>query len=124
VVSDELIASPLISRPNVLIAMNKPSIDKFIDKVEPGGIIFINSSIIEEKVTRTDVTVYYIPALELATKIGNPKGLNVIMLGALVKATEIINEERALEGIVHFFSNKPELIDINKEMYQAGKESI
>lgn len=124
VVSDEPIASPLITRPNALIAMNKPSLDKFVNKVEKDGYIFVNSSIIEEKVARTDVKVYYIPTLELATALGNAKGINVVMLGALVAATDIVSEERALEGIAHFFSNKPNMIEINKQMFAAGKDFL
>ncbi|MEG1924014.1 MAG: 2-oxoacid:acceptor oxidoreductase family protein, partial [Clostridia bacterium] len=74
VVSDEEVANPMISKPNILVAMNRPSVDKFIDSVAVGGYVFINSSLIDTKIERTDVKVYYIPTMELAAEGGNTKG--------------------------------------------------
>ena len=64
--SDEPIGSPLVTNPNVLIAMNRPSLDKFVNEVEPGGTILLDSSLIDERVERDDVTVFYVPASKLA----------------------------------------------------------
>lgn len=84
-ISDEPIGSPLVTNPNVLIAMNLPSLDKFIDTVEPGGVVIIDSSLIDKKVERTDITVHYVPASKLAEE-NELKGLaNMILVGKLFK---------------------------------------
>lgn len=120
VVSDEAVANPMISRPNVLVAMNLPSFTKFIDTVEEGGFVFVNSSLIDAKTDRKDVKAYYIPTYELASEGGNARGSNVVMLGAMVKATGMLSYEKAIEGVAYFFSKKPQLIDINKKMFDIG----
>ena len=80
--SEQEIDSPLVTRPTSLIVMNRPSLEKFEDSVVPGGSIFVNSSMIDIKVKRTDVNAYYVPCTEIATELGNPKVSNMIMLGA------------------------------------------
>ena len=82
-VSDEAIGSPLVTNPNVLIAMNRPSFDKFINAVEPGGVVLVDSSLIDEKVERDDVTVYYVPATKLADENGLSGLANMILVGKL-----------------------------------------
>ncbi|MDD4291466.1 MAG: 2-oxoacid:acceptor oxidoreductase family protein [Clostridia bacterium] len=124
VVSDEPVANPMINHPNVLVAMNRPSLDKFASKVVSGGYIFINSSLIDEKIDRTDVNVYYVPTLDIATKVGNPKGINVVMLGAMLEVTKMLETDKAIEGLEYFFSKKPQVIEINKQMLAAGMDYI
>ena len=77
VVSDEPVASPVINKCDCVIAMNRPSLDKFEQNVLPGGKLFINSSIIDKKATRTDIDVYYVPCNEIADKLNNPKVANM-----------------------------------------------
>lgn len=84
-VSDEPIGSPLVTAPNVLVAMNLPSLDKFIDTVEPGGVVIIDSSLIDKKVQRDDVTVHYVPASKLAEENGLKGLANMILVGKLFK---------------------------------------
>ena len=83
--SDEPIGSPLVTAPDILIAMNAPSFDKFESTVKPGGIIFADSSIIERKSERTDVTCFYIPSTELAKENGLAGMSNIILLGKVIK---------------------------------------
>lgn len=83
--SDEPIGSPLVTAPDILIAMNAPSFDKFESTVKPGGIIFADSSIIERKSERTDVTCFYIPSTELAKENDLPGMSNIILLGKVIK---------------------------------------
>ena len=83
--SDEPIGSPLVNAPDLLIAMNGPSFDKFESTVKPGGIIIADSSIIERKSVRDDVTCFYIPATELAKENGLAGMANIIILGKVVK---------------------------------------
>ena len=84
-VSDQPIGSPLVTNPNVLVAMNLPSLDRFIDGVEPGGTVRVDSSLINKKVERTDLRVFYVPASALAEEKGL-KGLgNMILVGKLFR---------------------------------------
>ena len=83
--SDEPIGSPLVTNPNVLIAMNRPSLDKFVNEVEPGGTILLDSSLIDERVERDDVTVFYVPASKLAEENGLKGLANIILVGKLRK---------------------------------------
>ena len=80
ILSDERIGAPLVENPTELIAMNRPSLTKFEDTVVPGGVIFVNSSIVSEKVRRMDVKAVYIPCDEIAIELGNPKVSNMVML--------------------------------------------
>ena len=82
-ISDEPIGSPLVTAPNVLVAMNLPSLDKFIDTVEPGGVVLVDSSLIDKKVERTDVTVHYLPSSSMAEEKGLQGLSNMILIGKL-----------------------------------------
>ena len=77
IVSDDPVASPLVDKADVIVAMNRPSLDKFEAHVKPGGVLVINSSIIDRKAVRDDITVVYCDANGIAESIGNPKGANV-----------------------------------------------
>src|SRR5574344_458203 len=85
IVSDEPIGSPIVSKPDVLIVMNLPSLDKYEDSVVPGGKIFVDSTLIERKVKRAAVDVFYIPATKLAMDIDAPTLANMIMVGKVIK---------------------------------------
>ena len=94
VVSDKPIASPLPSTYDIMLAMNKVSLDKYIDLLEPGGDLFINSSIIDTKPERDDINVYYVDTIKLADeKVGNEKSANMVMLGAIIKKTHVVDME-------------------------------
>lgn len=117
-VSESEIACPLISRPDILIAMNAPSLDKFLDKVEKNGVVLVNSSATDRKIERGDVTAVYVPVDDIAAKI-NPKGGNIIMLGAALKHLGL-SENAAKEAIAQVFKAKPQIIDVNLKCLEAG----
>ena len=98
--SDEPIGSPLVTNPNVLIAMNRPSLDKFVNEVEPGGTILLDSSLIDERVERDDVTVFYVPASKLAEENGLKGLANIILVGKLRKELAFCTEE-TLDKALH-----------------------
>lgn len=85
IISDEQVGSPIVSQPDVLVAMNLPSLDKYENSVAPGGMIFADSTLIERKVKRDDVKVFYIPATKLANDNGTPKLANMILMGKVLK---------------------------------------
>ena len=125
VVSDDPIASPVLSMADCVIAMNTPSLEKFEANVNPGGKLFINSSIIEKKATRTDIDVYYVPCNEIADQLGNPKVLNMAMLGAYLEATKVVGVESVLQALLHSLGEKKaHLIPLNRQAIEMGAESI
>ena len=85
IISDEPVGSPIVSTPDILVAMNLPSLDKYESSVAPGGIIFADSTLIERKAVRDDVTVYYVPATKLASDNGMPTLANMILMGKVLK---------------------------------------
>lgn len=98
--SDQPIGSPLVLNPDLLIAMNLPSYDKFIDKVAPGGIAVIDSALIDKKCERTDITCYYIPATTLADSEGLKGLANIIILGKALKEAKFASLEAVEQAII------------------------
>ena len=90
IVSDEPIGSPILNSATVVMAMNRPSLDKFESYLEPGGILLIDSSLINRDPVRTDIRVFTIPATQIASEMGNLAFANVIMLGKLIKETGVV----------------------------------
>ena len=121
VLSDMPVGSPIITNPDVLVAMNLPSLQKFVDTVVPGGKIFIDSTLIETQVERTDVEVYYIPATQMAKDAGFSTLANMILMGKVIKETGAVRFDNNLETLKSFIPAKKEkLIDINCQALQAG----
>ena len=125
VVSDDPIASPVLSMADCVIAMNTPSLEKFEANVNPGGKLCINSSIIEKKATRTDIDVYYVPCNEIADQLGNPKVLNMAMLGAFLEATNVVKVDSVLDALLYKLGEKKaKLIPLNRQAIEMGAASI
>ena len=125
VLTDDAIVSPIVLEPTELIAMNRPSLLKFEPTVKAGGTIFVNSSIITEKVTRTDVKAVYVPCLEIAQELGNLKVANMVMLGAYIKAMGNLQVETIKEMLVHMFTGpKAKLVDLNIEALARGAACV
>ncbi len=121
IVSDEPVGSPIVSKPDVLMVMNLPSLDKYENDVVPGGYIFVDSTLIERKVKRDDVKVFYIPATKLAKDIDAPTLANMIMIGKVIKETGIVpydNIDKALDKVVS--ARKANLKEINFKALDTG----
>ena len=123
-ISDKTIGSPLVVTPDVLIALNLPSFEKFIDTVKPGGTVIIDSFLINKKVEREDVNVFYVPATKLAEE-NVIKGLaNIILVGKLFKETGFCTEEalyKAIEKCVP--ARKANMLEFNKKALEIGMNS-
>ena len=120
-ISDEPIGSPLVLTPDILIAMNQPSFDKFVDAVKPGGKIFVDSTLIDSKCERTDVECHYIPSSQLAEDNNLKGGSNIILLGKLIKETNIFTLDtmkKAIEKVVP--PTKAHLIENNFKAIEIG----
>ena len=121
-VSDEPVGSPLVDMADCIVAMNRPSLDKFESKVKPGGILVINSSIIDRKAERDDIKVIYCDAQRIAEEIKNPKGANVAILGALMAAEPIVSDELMSEAIrIELGERKAKFLPGNMKALEAGK---
>ncbi|MBR5278881.1 MAG: 2-oxoacid:acceptor oxidoreductase family protein [Clostridia bacterium] len=120
-IDDEPIGSPLVTAPDILIAMNKPSLLKFEGKVVKDGVIIIDSSLVDVKTSRDDVNAYYIPATQLANDAGISKLANVIVLGYLIKKTGLYDADYFMECIKASAPKaKPELGELNAKALQIG----
>ncbi|MDR2046811.1 MAG: 2-oxoacid:acceptor oxidoreductase family protein [Clostridiales bacterium] len=124
VISDAPVASPVIETPDCLIALNKPSLDKFINDVRAGGTVIVNSSVIREKIGREDVNAVYLDANGLALKAGNLKTANVVVLGAYVALSKILPKESVKDTIAKIFKKKPGVIPVNLEAFELGCGAI
>lgn len=123
ILSDEPIGSPIITVPDVLLAMNLPSLQKYVNTVAAGGEIYIDSSLIDVKVERDDVKTYYIPATKLARDNRIDKLANMIMVGSLLEN----NHELSFDGTNDVLSKlippkKAQLLDLNLKAMQIGRE--
>lgn len=120
-ISDQPIGSPLVLAPDILIAMNQPSYDKFIDAVKPGGKVFIDSTLIDSVCERTDIECFYIPSSQLAEDHGLKGGSNIILLGKLIKETGLFSLDtmkKAVEKVVP--PAKAHLIENNFKAIELG----
>ena len=125
VLTDDAIVSPIVLEPTELIAMNLPSLLKFEPTVKAGGTIFVNSSIISEKVSRDDVRAIYVPCLDIANELGNAKVANMVMLGAYIEAMGNLGVETIKEMLVHMFTGpKAKLVDLNIEALRRGAACV
>lgn len=121
VVSDEPIGSPLVSEPPVLVAMNKPSLMKFMPMMPAGGTLLYNASLIEGVELRTDVTVIPVACNEVAEQLGNGRVSNMVMLGAIQAATEVVTDDNLVQTLRDWLGEKKaHLLDINLKAIEAG----
>ena len=121
IISDEPVGSPIVSKPDILVAMNLPSLQKYENDVVPGGIIIVDSTLISKKVERTDVTTYYIPATKIAKDEGFSTLANMILMGKLMKASDMLGFDGIEETVKKVVPpKKANLIDINIKALKTG----
>ena len=117
------VSCPLIYEADDVVVMNLPSLIKFESLVKPGGNLFVNSSMIEQKATRDDINVYYVPANDIAMQLGNARTANTVMLGALVSVAPVVPVEMIYKIMEKTFSGrKAHLLDINKTAFHAWEK--
>ena len=124
IISDEEVGSPIISEPDVLIAMNLPSFEKFVPTVKAGGIVIADSSLIETKTDRTDIDVYYLPATALASDMGKQSLANMIILGKLLKVMGDFNEDEIKTVLSKVIPpKKADMLEINMKAMTIGADN-
>jgi 2-oxoglutarate ferredoxin oxidoreductase subunit gamma len=125
VISDEEIGSPFVHHPSAVIAMNRPSLDKYEALVKPGGVLIINTSMTDRKAVRKDIKVIEIAANEEAEKLGDQRMANMILLGALLANLPVLPQEsikKALKG--HLPERHQKLLSKNFDALQEGARYI
>lgn len=123
ILSEEPVGSPIVTSPDVLIAMNLPSLQKYVDAVVPGGQIYVDSTLIAEKVERTDVEVYYIPATKMANDAGVPTLANMVMMGHVLRHNPQLTFEGTEVTVQKLVPpKKAELVGLNMKALEAGRD--
>jgi 2-oxoglutarate ferredoxin oxidoreductase subunit gamma len=125
VISDEEIASPLVSNPDILIALNQPSVDKFGPMVRKGGVVFINSDMSPNKLQIDDLEIIYAPMSSIAIELGSSKVLNMIAIGMVIGKTKLVQYETVEKDVEEFLKTKnPGLLEANIKAIKKGMELV
>ena len=123
VISDRLIGSPIIRNPQHLVAMNRPSLEKFAPAVKPRGVIFVNSSLISIHSGREDVDEIRVPIIEIAKNLGNVKAANIVALSAFVARSEVVDSDSLESAVRAKFAQKEKLIPLNLKALEEGRKA-
>ena len=124
-VSDDVIGTPIIAHPDLLIAMNQPSMDLFGPKVVPGGHIIYNSSLIKNVPEREDVTFTGLPCNEIAANLNQPKAANMPIIGAIMELTKLFTIEDIEKTMINKFGeSRAHLIEANLQAIEKGRQAL
>ncbi|MDD5207820.1 MAG: 2-oxoacid:acceptor oxidoreductase family protein [Elusimicrobiales bacterium] len=123
VVATDEVSTPIVSTPDTVIVFNEPSLAKFEPMVKPGGLLIINSSLVNSKATRKDIKVLYVPCNEIAGELGNAKIMNMVALGAFAAATGAMTIDAIAKALPKVYKKlKPEVIELNVKALKRGAE--
>ncbi len=123
VLSDTEIASPVVTEPTVCVVMNRPSLQKFEDRIKTKGMLLMNKSLIESKPKRLDIEVLEVPATEMALGLGNPRVSNMIMLGALLAKKGLIEMQSLIDSLKDVIpKGRRDMAEINEIAVRKGYE--
>ncbi len=124
ILSDDRISSPYLKVYDSAIILNQQSMDKFEKTVKPGGILLYDPNGISHHPTRTDITIFQIESSKLATKMGNKKIFNMVVLGAFLKVKPIVKLDNVIEGLKKSLPERyHHLLPLNKEAITMGMSS-
>jgi 2-oxoglutarate ferredoxin oxidoreductase subunit gamma len=125
-ISDEPISSPIVTEYDIVVALNQPSLKKFESRVKKGGVLIWESSTIKEGPTRTDIRIFALPAIEIATEeLKNVKVMNMLILGSLVKVEKIVAEESLMTALKETLPERyHSMIPLNKKALEMGMSLI
>ena len=124
VISDDPIGSPLVTQPDVLVAMNRPSLEKFVNAVVPGGMILVDSSMVDIKVERDDVKVFYIDATKIADENNMKSCAIIILIGKMFKEIGFLNKDVVNDAVKKVIpAKKAAMIELNLKAIEIGLNS-
>ncbi|MCM8900219.1 2-oxoacid:acceptor oxidoreductase family protein [Caldicoprobacter algeriensis] len=125
IISDEPVASPIVTEATAVMVMNRPSLDRFEGAVMRGGLLLVNSSLIDKKASRDDIEVCYIPANEIADQLGNSRVANMVMLGSYIAKTGAVSPAFVIESLRKALGpSKEHFITLNEEALKRGAECV
>lgn len=120
VISDDEVASPLISLCDTAIVMNKPSFEKFLPRIRPKGMLILNSSLIEAKSARKDIIILKVPMTDIANTLGDVRAANMAAIGAYMKKKRLFSKDIIIKGIGMAFPENKELVNLNTRALEEG----
>lgn len=124
-ISEKTVNSPVISTPDSVIIMNKPSLNKFMPKLKENGHCFVNTSLITDVKYKDNINVYEVAINDIALELGNLKVANMVMLGAYLAITKVFTEDEIIDIMKKKFTgSKAGLIDINRKALEAGRKAV
>ena len=124
IVSDETVGSPVVEQPYAVVALNRPSLDKFERAVRPGGVLIYNESLISTPPTRSDITVVPVAANHIADELGNVKVANMVALGALLKFTNLVPMECVVAALKKALpAHQQDMVAINLAAIERGQQA-
>lgn len=123
IVSEDEIGAPVVRHPSVVVAFNAPSLEKYEPLVAPGGLLIVNSSLIETQVQRDDIRTCYLPASDIATELGNIRMANMVLLGALAKLTNLVPLSVLMDQLdEHLSQRQRKWLEPNQQALNRGAE--
>lgn len=125
IISDEPISSPVVNNYDIAIVLNQPSLDKFEEKVKPGGVLIYDQYGINNKVKRKDIDVYCVNAMEESMKMENTKVFNMIILGGLLKVSPMLKIENVMKGLKETLPERHHhLLPVNEQAILRGMDIV
>jgi 2-oxoglutarate ferredoxin oxidoreductase subunit gamma len=123
IISDEEIGSPVVKNPQGALVMNLPSLDKYEPLVRKGGVLIVNSSLVDRSAKRDDIQVVEVPANEIAEELGYQRLANLVMVGALLQMLPVLEIKSISEALeLHISDRHRELIEVNKKALERGTQ--
>ena len=122
ILSSEDIGSPVVTEATTVVVMNRPSLDKFENTVVPGGVLIIDSNLVDRESKRSDIDIIRIPAQADAIEVGDKRIANMVLLGALIQKTKVISMEAVLKSLKEH--GKEQFFEINKKALEKGASYI
>ncbi len=121
VVSDQPVGSPVVQRPDALIIMNRPSLDKFEKTLKPGGLLVLNTSMCDKEPARRDIKVIKVPATDIASQLGNTRVANMVALGAFLAVEPVVKVESVVQALQeHLPQHQKKHVPLNRQALAAG----
>ncbi|MCM2267496.1 MAG: 2-oxoacid:acceptor oxidoreductase family protein [Elusimicrobiales bacterium] len=123
VVATDQVSTPIVTAPDTAIVLNEPSLAKFEPMVKPGGLLIINTSLVNSKPTRKDIKILNVPCNEIAAELGNAKIMNMVAMGAFAAATGAVTVDAIAKALPKVYKKlKPEVIELNVKALKRGAE--
>jgi 2-oxoglutarate ferredoxin oxidoreductase subunit gamma len=121
IISDDEIGAPIVRNPAAVIVMNIPSLERYEPLVRPGGVLVVNTSLVDRNPEREDISVVLVPANEIAEELGSLRLANLVLLGALLDRLDVLSIEQVGEGLKeHIPAHRRNLLDLNLEALRRG----